>query len=120
MIGDNSSSTDVGAIERTFGLRSIKASGNSPTCEDKGLLGGGWAVYELLSDSGELLYVGMSKCVGRRLASHESTKPWWPDVAEIRVRRFAFKKDAQSKEKMRILCGEPLHNKTFNLFGGAK
>lgn len=107
-----------GEMERAFGLGSVSLAEDPLPRKTQETPGGPWAVYELFNDAGDLLYVGMSGNVARRLAQHESGKEWWIDVATVRIRRYVSKKDAAAKEKIRVLCGEPRHNKTFNVFGG--
>ncbi len=39
------------------------------------------AVYRFWDASDMLLYIGVTENPDGRFGGHESTKPWWPDVA---------------------------------------
>lgn len=78
-----------------------------PACEDRHA---GPAVYRLFDRNGVLIYVGASAEVSSRLRKHELNKPWWPDVAEVRVERFADMSAAFRAEDAAIKTEDPLHN----------
>jgi hypothetical protein len=66
-------------------------------------------LYRLFSADSDLLYVGISNAPMTRFESH-SVRPWWPDVAEIRLEHFADRAAALDAERVAIRDERPLHN----------
>jgi len=58
----------------------------------------GAVVYELFDADENLLYVGVSENLRRRLVGHRSTSPWFPRVTRARVRRFPTRAEAEAEE----------------------
>lgn len=79
-----------------------------PACED---VARGPGTYRLFDRDGVLLYLGASRRIAGRLQSHGRTKPWWPDVADVRVERFATLAATLAAEKLAIKAEAPLYNK---------
>lgn len=73
--------------------------------------GSGAGVYRCFDASGRLLYIGSSKCVAMRLRGHESTSPWWPDVARTEVESHDNVLSARAAEARAIPAEQPLYNK---------
>jgi len=71
-------------------------------------------VYQLCSDT-ELLYVGKSYSLHKRLLGHRRTQPWWPEVTEIRKEQFATEDEARQREKEIWASGRPKYNKVSPL-----
>ena len=69
-----------------------------------------WHVYQLHSDT-ELLYVGYTRWLKRRLRDHRREKPWWPEVIEVRSEEFATEDEARQREKELWVDGRPKYNK---------
>lgn len=70
-----------------------------------------WHVYELRSDAGELLYVGYSRWLKRRITTHRREKSWWPEVAEVASEAFTTEEEARLREK-ELWAGErPKYNR---------
>ena len=69
-----------------------------------------YAVYHCYSDSGELLYIGESGELGRRLASH-SQKLWFTQVRGITLDWYADELDALNAERRAIHVEHPRYNK---------
>jgi predicted GIY-YIG superfamily endonuclease len=69
-----------------------------------------WHVYQLRSDT-ELLYVGYSRRLKKRLNEHKSLKPWWPEVTDIRSEEFTSEDDARQREKELWVSERPKHNR---------
>ena len=67
-------------------------------------------VYQLHSDT-ELLYVGKSYSLHKRLAKHRQDKPWWPEVTEIRKEQFATEDEARQREKELWATERPKYNR---------
>lgn len=57
-----------------------------------------WHVYQLRSDT-ELLYVGYTRRLKRRLGAHRREKAWWPEVTQTRSEQFSTEGDARQREK---------------------
>lgn len=58
-----------------------------------------WHVYQLRSETGELLYVGYSRWLKRRIGTHRREKAWWPEVADVASEEFATEEEARLREK---------------------
>lgn len=69
------------------------------------------ALYRFYSDSGQLLYVGITNNPGARFSQHQADKPWWHDVAGISVEKHETRQDALAAEARAIEVERPLHNK---------
>jgi len=76
------------------------------------LLGGTerYAVYHCYSDSGELLYIGESGELGKRIASH-AQKLWFTQVRGITLDWYADELDALNAERRAIHVEHPKYNK---------
>lgn len=66
-------------------------------------------LYRHWSETGELLYVGISVNAVARLAQHRG-KAWFPQIAKITVQRFDDYGDAERAELVAICDENPLHN----------
>lgn len=72
------------------------------------------ALYRFYSDSGELLYVGISDNPARRWREHGAAKPWWHEVASTTIERYASRELADSAERSAIRSESPRYNRTHN------
>lgn len=68
-----------------------------------------YAVYRCYSDSGELLYIGESGALGKRLASH-AEKVWFQQVRGITLEWYADELDALNAERRAIHVEHPKYN----------
>lgn len=68
-------------------------------------------VYRLFDEDLRLLYVGVAGNPGRRFEQHSIEKPWWGDVAHVRLRHFDTREAALDAELEAIRKENPLHNK---------
>jgi predicted GIY-YIG superfamily endonuclease len=68
-----------------------------------------WHVYQLLGET-ELLYVGNSRWLKRRLADHRRDKSWWPEVTGVSSEEFATEDEARQREKELWAGGRPKYN----------
>ncbi len=66
-------------------------------------------LYRFRNAEGELLYVGITDSPDGRWSAH-GTKPWWPEVVEIRIERFVERRDAEMAEIEAIRTERPRHN----------
>jgi len=69
-----------------------------------------YAVYRCYSDSGQLLYVGETGDLGKRLADHAS-KLWFVQVRGITLEWYADELEALKAERRAIHVEHPKHNK---------
>ena len=69
------------------------------------------ALYRFYSDSGQLLYVGITNNPGNRFSQHETDKPWWHEVAVISVEKHESRADALAAEVRAINVESPRYNK---------
>jgi predicted GIY-YIG superfamily endonuclease len=68
------------------------------------------ALYRLYSESGELLYVGITDQLKTRFAAHAKDKPRWPEVARKTAAWHASKDEAVKAEARAIAEERPAHN----------
>ena len=69
-----------------------------------------WHVYQLRSDT-ELLYVGYTRRLKRRLSDHRRTKPWWPEVTQTPTEEFATEDAARQRERELWEGARPKYNR---------
>jgi predicted GIY-YIG superfamily endonuclease len=69
-----------------------------------------YAVYRCYSDSGQLLYVGETGDLGKRLADH-ATKLWFVQVRGITLEWYADELEALKAERRAIHVEHPKYNK---------
>jgi hypothetical protein len=67
-------------------------------------------LYRLYDAAGVLLYVGVATNPGGRLKDHAKGKPWWPDVADVRVELYGTTKDTAQAERTAVRAENPKHN----------
>ena len=74
-------------------------------------LSGPAAVYRIHAVR-DLLYIGVTRNVEKRLAWHERFSPWWPPPLEVRHAAdwFACRSDADLAEAIAIVREDPRHN----------
>lgn len=68
------------------------------------------ALYRLWDGAG-LCYVGITQHLRERLYAHHLTKPWWPEVEHVTVRRYESLWAAATAEDAVIKTCKPLHNR---------
>lgn len=68
------------------------------------------AIYRLFDETGQLLYVGLTCQLARRLSSHELEKTWWADVAHISVEHYPTRDEAIDAESVAIRREGPRYN----------
>lgn len=66
-------------------------------------------VYRLYAGP-RCLYVGITEDLDRRLAQHQSDKPWWPQVDRIEHETFRGRAAAMDAETFLIRALNPEHN----------
>lgn len=69
-----------------------------------------WHVYQFRSDT-ELLYVGYSRHLKRRIGNHRREKPWWPEVTDIVTEEFDSEGGARQREKAIWASERPKYNR---------
>lgn len=69
------------------------------------------ALYRAYSESGELLYVGISLSVMSRLSSHKNSSAWFNSAATIDIEYHPTRTGALAAEKQAIQTECPVHNK---------
>jgi predicted GIY-YIG superfamily endonuclease len=72
-----------------------------------------WVVYRFYDHAGDLLYVGMTKHLERRIEEHSKSQRWWGDVSQVACEEVATRKDAWELEARRIDELRPIHNGPF-------
>jgi predicted GIY-YIG superfamily endonuclease len=71
-------------------------------------------LYRAYDAQGVLLYIGITMNPGNRFAQHSEDKPWWADVAEIRVEHFGSRKRVLAAERAAIQAERPRFNVIHN------
>jgi predicted GIY-YIG superfamily endonuclease len=71
-------------------------------------------LYRAYDAQGVLLYIGITMNPGNRFAQHSEDKPWWADVAEIRVEHFGSRKRVLAAERAAIQAERPCFNVIHN------
>lgn len=61
-------------------------------------------------NGGELLYVGITNCVPRRMDEHGESKPWFMNATRITLEHFASRGDAEAAELAAIITEKPRYN----------
>lgn len=69
-----------------------------------------WYVYQLRSDT-QLLYVGYTRYLKKRIGQHRREKPWWPEVTDTRSEEFTTEDEARQREKEIWAAESPEHNR---------
>jgi len=68
-------------------------------------------LYRFFSDSGQLLYVGISFSAAERFAQHRDGSGFWPEVKTIQLENYASRELALAAESRAIWLEKPLHNR---------
>ena len=67
-------------------------------------------LYRFYSDTGQLLYVGITMNVTQRFHAHKHTKDWWDQVVGITLQHYPNREDLAAAERRAIEVERPLHN----------
>jgi hypothetical protein len=67
-------------------------------------------LYRLYNGQGQLLYIGISGDVHKRLSAHARTQPWWPEVESCQVEFFPTRDVLADAERLAIREEHPRHN----------
>lgn len=67
-------------------------------------------LYRFYSDTGQLLYVGITMNPSQRFQSHKHTKDWWGDVVGITLQHYDNRDELAAAEKRAIEVERPMHN----------
>lgn len=68
-------------------------------------------LYRIRDASGELLYVGISRELCRRLREHQKASPWWLQAASATTEVYPDWRSARQAERATIADEHPAHNK---------
>jgi predicted GIY-YIG superfamily endonuclease len=72
------------------------------------------ALYRFFGANAQLLYIGITANLPGRLEAHSAGKPWWADVAEIKIEHLPTREAALKAERTAIVAEKPLHNIQHN------
>lgn len=70
--------------------------------------------YMFFGRDGELLYVGITDHVQRRMYQHAEDKTWFEDISAVELATFASRKEARVAEAALIKAMRPTHNVLHN------
>lgn len=68
------------------------------------------ALYRFYTDTGRLLYVGITADPGKRFGQHAATKSWWPDVRGISLEWYETRVEVEHAERRAIQIEQPVWN----------
>ena len=68
-------------------------------------------VYRYYNSNNELLYVGVTYDLQKRIRGHKSTQPWFDEIDRQEYETFSNRDDAIFEEARLIQVLNPLHNK---------
>lgn len=71
-------------------------------------------LYRLFSESGVLLYIGITDRGPRRWVEHARSKTWFGSVARFEIERFDSRPDLEAAEVLAIRSERPLYNVVHN------
>jgi predicted GIY-YIG superfamily endonuclease len=71
-------------------------------------------LYRWFTEQHELLYVGITRQIGRRIKEHSKASDWSEQSSYITLERANSLNELQRKEKLAIEKEGPLHNSTYN------
>lgn len=71
------------------------------------------AVYRILGEDDELLYIGMTNNPAIRWNGHQRIQPWWNELRSMSVEWFDSREEAAAAEKAAIQSEEPKYNVTY-------
>lgn len=73
-------------------------------------------LYRFYDTNQRLLYIGISLNAATRAAQHRTEKPWWTDVAHMRIEHLdvTSRAEALDIERRAIQTERPLHNIVHN------
>jgi predicted GIY-YIG superfamily endonuclease len=72
-------------------------------------------LYRVYDAQGALLYIGITMNPGSRFAQHSEDKPWWTDVADIRVEHYGSREEVLAAERDAIKSEHPRFNVVHNI-----
>lgn len=68
------------------------------------------ALYRLYDNAGSLLYIGIAEHWPTRMKQHAREKPWWDDVADVKLEFVPDRTLAEDVEREAIRTERPLYN----------
>lgn len=68
------------------------------------------ALYRFFGANDELLYVGITCDLGRRMSRHAQDKPWWTEVRRTTVEHFDSRDAVLAAERSAVMSEAPAYN----------
>lgn len=75
------------------------------------------SVYSMFDQLGDCLYVGITKNAPGRLVNHQASKPWYGDIAQVRMEAYRTRITAMRREAWLVRFARPQHNAQRPYFG---
>lgn len=72
------------------------------------------ALYRFYASDGALLYIGITLNPGARWPKHRDNKPWWSEVAEVRLESHPSRQAVLDAERAAIIDERPRYNVVHN------
>jgi hypothetical protein len=70
----------------------------------------GHVLYRFFNTSGDLLYIGITGNTTQRFRQHADHKPWWPEVADVRLEYLPSRAELVAVERLSIVREHPRYN----------
>lgn len=67
-------------------------------------------VYRCRNSDGDVIYIGSTIDLDKRVPKHRTYKPWWPEVATIDTETYSNLASARAAEAAAILAEQPRYN----------
>jgi predicted GIY-YIG superfamily endonuclease len=115
LVGEGSRPTveDAPPVVPTVGpdVPAAEEAGDTLAEERPVIRGVTWQVYRLYNAEKELLYVGHTRWLTRRLGEHRRLKTWWPDVTATVLDNYETEDEARLRERAIWKAEIPRYNK---------
>jgi hypothetical protein len=103
----------IDVLRRSAARQAAKANAGGPvTCLPPHPADGPHTLYRAVGEFGIVLYIGISRGAGGRLADHERESRWWPEVRSVTFETWPTLEAARIAEPAAIWAKHPVHNKT--------
>lgn len=71
-------------------------------------------LYRFYSNTGTLLYIGITLSPPQRFKQHKRDKAWWAEVARIELAQFNSREELEAEERKAITLERPQYNVAHN------
>jgi predicted GIY-YIG superfamily endonuclease len=68
-------------------------------------------LYRIFNKAGELIYIGITNNISKRLVHHASMSLWWPLKDRVETQEFVSRRAAEAAERAAIRAEVPTYNR---------